>query len=433
MTAATGLPARSRQRLGRRWVLAGIGFSAVGLVVSAYLAWVGGGGSGAAVWAPGAASAGSAATQVPFCGPGSACEAVWTSPYGHMAGLSLPGWGAAGFAALVVGGLAWARAGEGTRRVGSGVVALSWAVAGFAAYLVVLQAAVLQALCPWCLVADASGLLAAAAYTLGARAEAPGGTSRPGTSPRQQADPGSRGRARLSRQGVTGGARPAGSLALPALVGLVLAAAMGVTHWVGAGAAPPARDGSRVSPGGTASRLPGRLEQLEAFMSAGPVGAPARVDVYADFQCPYCARAATEVLQPLLAEDVAQGRMRIVFHNFAFLGAESRWAAEAAVCAAVQGRFWPFHDRLFAEQRGENVGAFRPERLVAMAREEGLEVEAFQSCLEQRAARQLVEASYEEGRSRGVRATPTFFVNGRLVEGLVPVEEIRRLAYGSKP
>ena len=410
------------RRPERRWILAGSLLSLAGLVVSGYLAWAGAA-AGVAGGPPadgGAAPGAGAAAGGWWCGPGSACQALWLSPYGRLAGLGLPVWGLVAFALLAGGGLWWAsRPDVGLR---APVVALSWAAAGFAAYLIWLQLAALEATCPWCMVADGASLLAAVAFTGAAllqRRPAAAGPAAGAAGRRAASSPAAAGRRHWA----------AGPILAPALAGVLAAAVVARAHWVTAASAAggplPGLPGSSAQ----APRLPQRLEQLEPLMAAGSPQAPARVDVYADFQCPYCAMAATEVIRPLLEHDVAQGRMRLVFHNFAFLGAESRWAAEAAVCAAAQERFWPFHDRLFAEQRGENVGTYRPERLVAMAREEGLDAEAFAACLQRRAARGLVEASYEAARRRGVRATPTFLVNGRLVEGLVPVQTIRRLAY----
>ena len=422
---------KPRRIPGGRPVLAGLALSAVGLAVSAYLAAASGTGPATPTAPTETASAGLATVSVPFCGPGSACQAVWASPYSQLFGWNLPAWGLLAYAALTVGGLLWAVGlGHRGRLLRSGVVALSWAVAGFSAYLIVLQWAVLRALCPWCLAADTAGVLAAAAYTVAAPRDGMEVRGQPGVTARQR---GARKQGRqnnASAQALAQWAYARLAVALPVIAGAAAAVTLAVTHWVSAGHATQAQQLVSLPTGLAITSLPERLQHLEALMAAGPSDAPVRVDVYADFQCPYCARAAREVIAPLMAQDVAEGRMRIVFHNFAFLGAESRWAAEAAVCAAAQGRFWPFHDRLFAEHRGENVGTFRPERLVAMARDEGLGVEAFQRCLEQRSARSLVEASYEEGRRRGVRATPTFIVNGRLVEGLVPVEVIRQLAYG---
>lgn len=416
------------------WSLAGAAVaSTLGLGVSLYLAWLG------------AASAGAQPGAALWCGPGSSCQQVWSSPFARMWGVSLAWWGAAGYAlilALVL-ATAWGRGGRAGLPL---AVALSWAAAGFSVYLVGVQALVVRGVCPWCLISAACALAAAALISIaatrhpagvrprgfpanrpGTRAASPG-PSRRSHPPAGREDPG---RARPDA-GAGYGRWRGGRWAAPAGAGL--AVVLAAFNWAQA-----TRDLSAsgweqtASPGGTAavvSTQPRNLTELSARMAAGPVQAAARVDVFSDFQCPYCALAARDILTPLLQQDVAEGRMRLTFFNFAFIGAESKRAAEAAVCAALQDRFWSYHDRLFAIQGRENSGIYTRERLVQLAQQEGLDLAAFTRCLGESWVRRLVEASYELGRSLGVRGTPAFVVNGRLLEGLVPLAVLRRAAYG---
>lgn len=100
----------------------------------------------------------------------------------------------------------------------------------------------------------------------------------------------------------------------------------------------------------------------------------------------------------------------------AFLGPESRLAAEASECAGEQGRFWEYRDRLFAEQGPRDRGAFGEENLKRYAREAGLDAARFGSCLDGGRYGDLVRAETESGRAKGVRSTPSLFVNGAKVE-----------------
>ncbi len=109
--------------------------------------------------------------------------------------------------------------------------------------------------------------------------------------------------------------------------------------------------------------------------------------------------------------------MRFVFRHFPFLGDESRWAAEASECANEQGRFWEYYDKLFEEQRGENVGAYSKENLKRFAAELGLDTARFNACLDSGKYRQKIEQEMNEGLALGVRGTPSLVVNGRLIEG----------------
>jgi len=108
--------------------------------------------------------------------------------------------------------------------------------------------------------------------------------------------------------------------------------------------------------------------------------------------------------------------------HFAFLGDESRWAAEAAECAGDQNAFWEYHDYLFAHQSGENQGAFTKQNLKAFAADLTLDTAAFNTCLENGTHSALVAGETESARQLGVRSTPTFVLNGRPVIGAQPFE-----------
>jgi protein-disulfide isomerase len=151
----------------------------------------------------------------------------------------------------------------------------------------------------------------------------------------------------------------------------------------------------------------------------GDPDAPVLIEVFADFQCPYCQRFAILEAPELIETWVRPGRARLVFRDFAFLGEESRWAAVAARLAAQQGRFWQFHDLLYSNLVGENVGSYTPDRLLLMGRMAGLDMDAFVTGLQVPAARDLwavIEAEVREANAlRGVSATPTVFVDGARV------------------
>ncbi len=149
----------------------------------------------------------------------------------------------------------------------------------------------------------------------------------------------------------------------------------------------------------------------------GDLNAPVIVYEYADYQCPACAYFAKQYKPKIESDYIKTGKVRLVFKNFAFLGQESVWAAEAAYCAAEQGGFWAYHDKLFASQRGENLGAFSKPNLVRFARELGLKTEDFQRCLDSGRYRQKIRDELREGEAQGVTSTPSFIVNGQLVRG----------------
>ncbi len=74
-------------------------------------------------------------------------------------------------------------------------------------------------------------------------------------------------------------------------------------------------------------------------------------------------------MRPVLQSYIDSGKVNLVYKHSAFLGQESVWAAQAAECAADQGKFWEYHDLLFDKQNGENVGTFTKENLIKYAKE----------------------------------------------------------------
>lgn len=169
----------------------------------------------------------------------------------------------------------------------------------------------------------------------------------------------------------------------------------------------------------------------------GSPDAPVVVEIWSDFQCPYCGLAARN-LKTIEDEYVKTGRVRLVYRHFPFIGEESRWAAQASECAAAQGKFWTYHDLLFAHQKGENEGNFLPGRLRELARQAGLDEEEFKRCFQEERYASVVTEEFNQGRARGIRATPTFFINGQMIEGALTPEQLRRifeeiLARSSKP
>lgn len=100
----------------------------------------------------------------------------------------------------------------------------------------------------------------------------------------------------------------------------------------------------------------------------------------------------------------------------------ARPAHEAARCAGAQGKYWPYHDRLFEKQP-----AFRRDDLLAYAAELGLERDAFAQCLDQRLFAADVERDLAQAQALGVNSTPAFLINGRAVLGALPVEDFRSI------
>jgi protein-disulfide isomerase len=114
---------------------------------------------------------------------------------------------------------------------------------------------------------------------------------------------------------------------------------------------------------------------------------------------------------------VDNGKVRMGYFHFIFLGEESQWAAEAAECAGDQDKFWEYHDYLFENHAGENTGAFNKENLKAFAAELKLDTATFDECLDSGKYTQAVQEMSQIARSIGVQSTPSFAINGQALIG----------------
>lgn len=132
------------------------------------------------------------------------------------------------------------------------------------------------------------------------------------------------------------------------------------------------------------------------------------VTEYADLQCPACRSAHSSLVKPLIAKYGTQ--ISYDFRHFP-LTSIHRFAmesAEAAECAADQGKFWEFLDVTY-----ENQPDMTSEALRDWAQDLGLDGPLFDRCVQSHIKRKAIQASYDEGRAKGVQGTPTFFVNGQ--------------------
>ena len=162
---------------------------------------------------------------------------------------------------------------------------------------------------------------------------------------------------------------------------------------------------------------PFRVEVAAEGPAKGPASAPVTIVEFSDFQCPFCSQ-----LIPTL--DQIKGKygdkVRIVFRQFPLsIHSDAQKAAEAALCANEQGKFWELHDYMF-----QNQGALGVAQLKAKAAELGLKAESFNQCLDSGKTAKAVEADMKAGAAAGVGSTPTFFINGRSMVGGAPIEAI---------
>lgn len=169
----------------------------------------------------------------------------------------------------------------------------------------------------------------------------------------------------------------------------------------------------------------------------GNSNAKITIVVYADFQCPFCGAItglqsedapAVKYLKQrdsnwlpstlgIINDYVKNGDVQFVYRDFAILGKESERASEAARCAGDQGKFWEYHDYLFAHQNGENEGAFSDTNLKSFAKEIDLDTASFDKCLDENKYAQAVVDSRNESIDAGLTGTPKGFIikDGKIV------------------
>jgi protein-disulfide isomerase len=182
--------------------------------------------------------------------------------------------------------------------------------------------------------------------------------------------------------------------------------------------------GAAALPRSAAAQTP---DDLREARTKGSATAPVTMYIMSDFECPYCGDFARGTFQAIEREYVATGRMKVVFVNFPLtsIHPNAEPAAEVAMCAARQNKFWAMHDLLFRHQDawvslkdpgpyflalGDSIGAIRADLTV---------------CLATHGTRALVQADAEGSARTGAHSTPSFYIEGGLMAGDQPMDVFR--------
>jgi len=165
-----------------------------------------------------------------------------------------------------------------------------------------------------------------------------------------------------------------------------------------------------------------KLEPIRVTVAAtgpakGPANAPVTIVEFSDFQCPFCSQ-----LTPTLDQIKAKygDKVRIVFRQYPLpFHQNAAKAAEAALCANEQGKFWDLHDYMF-----KNQSAIGVDDLKKKVAELGLNADEFGKCLDSGKQAAAVQSDMKDGSAAGVSGTPAMFINGRFISGAVPIDQI---------
>lgn len=190
-------------------------------------------------------------------------------------------------------------------------------------------------------------------------------------------------------------------------------------------------DAAAVAPGGAAAAQAAtdpRVTAADTSRIQGNADARVWLVMASDFQCPACKYWHDSFSEEILRDYVATGKVRFAYTNFPLSQHQhARSAAEAAMCAGAQGKFWPVHDRIFAAQDQwtplpDAVPTFRK-----IAIEAGVDSATWNQCLVDDVMMPLVDADLDRGMSGGVNQTPTFFIGSQVVSGAIPASRLRPL------
>lgn len=160
----------------------------------------------------------------------------------------------------------------------------------------------------------------------------------------------------------------------------------------------------------------------------GSEQAPLWIVEVSDFQCPYCRSWHEQTYPTIVKEFVETGKVRLAYINFPIPGHRNAWpAAEAAMCAAAQGHFWPMHDGLFdSQEKWEGLPDPAPV-FDSLATAAGVDLDKFHDCVSKHEMRALIQADIDRASESGVAATPTFMIGSETISGAQPADAFRQI------
>ena len=153
----------------------------------------------------------------------------------------------------------------------------------------------------------------------------------------------------------------------------------------------------------------------EGFPYLGAANAPSTIEEFGSFSCPHCAEYDDQVFTKIL-DEIQAGRVKFVFMPLpGYGGFNSQPATEAAICIGQQGKFWEMNDTLYSWQNIYGPTLNDPARLSVAAQQLGIDMDKYNSCLNSKTPKQVIEKAAELANKRSVNVTPTIFFNGQQI------------------
>lgn len=159
----------------------------------------------------------------------------------------------------------------------------------------------------------------------------------------------------------------------------------------------------------------------------GAANAPVWLVEISDFQCSFCKQWHDQIYPTIDREYVQTGKVRMAYLNYPMsrIHPNARAAAEAAMCASVQGKFWQLHSALFDTQKRWADLKSPMAMFDSLARASGVEHKGWTKCMTTHATAKLIDADFDRTSKAGVESTPSFFIGDRALVGVYPVDSFR--------
>ena len=164
------------------------------------------------------------------------------------------------------------------------------------------------------------------------------------------------------------------------------------------------------------------ITQADLARIQGSATAPVWVIEVSDFQCPYCKQWHDMTYNALRDQYVKTGKVRLAYVNFPLESHAHAWpAAESAMCAGAQGRFWPMHDALFVTQNMWEASSAPAAVFDSLANANGMDMRRWRDCVKSGIMKPLIQADRERASQAGANATPTFMIGDKILAGAQPI------------